>query len=164
MARKPVCPAAPDRPCWSVPNSQAGEGYVVRFTQPEFASLCPITGQPDFAHLVIDYVPGDWLVESKSLKLYLGSFSDHSAFHEDCTVGIGKRLAEAIAPQWLRIGGYWYRRGGLSRQRLTGRDKETQGVSPPADGGAGAGRAFEARRFWGRRHRAAKAMAFANRP
>ena len=96
-----------------VPNPQAGEAYVVRFTQPEFTSLCPMTGQPDFAHLVIDYVPGDWLVESKSLKLFLGSFRNHGAFHEDCTVSIGKRLVETLAPQWLRIGGYWYPRGGM---------------------------------------------------
>lgn len=107
-------PASPDRAVLErVPNPQADEVYAVRFTQPEFTSLCPITGQPDFAHLVIDYVPGDWLVESKSLKLFLGSFRNHGAFHEDCTVGIGKRLVETIAPQWLRIGGYWYPRGGM---------------------------------------------------
>ncbi|CAM3341645.1 preQ(1) synthase [Paracoccus nototheniae] len=96
-----------------VPNPQPGQTYVVRFTQPEFTSLCPMTGQPDFAHLVIDYVPGDWLVESKSLKLYLGSFRNHGAFHEDCTVGIGRRIADLLTPAWLRIGGYWYPRGGM---------------------------------------------------
>ena len=96
-----------------VPNPQPGQTYVVRFTQPEFTSLCPLTGQPDFAHLVIDYVPGDWLVESKSLKLFLGSFRNHGAFHEDCTVGIGRRIADLLEPQWLRIGGYWYPRGGM---------------------------------------------------
>lgn len=96
-----------------VPNPQPNELYSVRFTQPEFTSLCPITGQPDFAHLVIDYVPGEWLVESKSLKLYLGSFRNHGAFHEDCTISIGKRLAATLSPQWLRIGGYWYPRGGM---------------------------------------------------
>ncbi len=96
-----------------VPNPQAGQTYAVRFTQPEFTSLCPLTGQPDFAHLVIDYVPGDWLVESKSLKLFLGSFRNHGAFHEDCTVGIGRRIADLLDPQWLRIGGYWYPRGGM---------------------------------------------------
>lgn len=80
---------------------------------PEFTSLCPVTGQPDFAHLVIDYAPGDWLVESKSLKLYLTAFRNHGAFHEDCTVAIGKRLAELLVPKWLRIGGYWYPRGGI---------------------------------------------------
>ena len=96
-----------------VPNSQIDVDYVVRFVAPEFTSLCPMTGQPDFAHLVIDYVPAKWLVESKSLKLYLGSFRNHGAFHEDCTVGIGRRLVKALRPKWLRIGGYWYPRGGM---------------------------------------------------
>ncbi|HSM41781.1 MAG TPA: preQ(1) synthase [Afifellaceae bacterium] len=107
-------PESPDKAVLErVPNSQAGTDYLVRFTAPEFTSLCPMTGQPDFAHLVIDYVPGDWLVESKSLKLFLVSFRNHGAFHEDCTVAIGKRLIDAIAPKWLRIGGYWYPRGGM---------------------------------------------------
>jgi len=96
-----------------VPNPEAGTQYLVRFTAPEFTSLCPLTGQPDLAHLVIDYVPGPFLVESKSLKLYLASFRNHGAFHEACTVGIGKRLVAEIQPQWLRIGGYWYPRGGI---------------------------------------------------
>ena len=86
---------------------------VVRFTCPEFTSLCPVTGQPDFAHLVIDYVPDERLVESKSLKLFLTSFRNHGAFHEDCTVMIGQRIVEATRPLWLRIGGYWYPRGGI---------------------------------------------------
>jgi 7-cyano-7-deazaguanine reductase len=96
-----------------VVNPQADTNYMVRFTAPEFTSLCPITGQPDFAHLVIDYVPGPWLLESKSLKLYVASFRNHGAFHEDCTVAIGKRISGAIKPKWLRIGGYWYPRGGI---------------------------------------------------
>ncbi|MBS8261955.1 NADPH-dependent 7-cyano-7-deazaguanine reductase QueF [Roseibium polysiphoniae] len=96
-----------------VPNPQAGTGYLVRFTAPEFTSLCPITSAPDFAHLMIDYVPDKWLVESKSLKLFLGSFRNHGAFHEDCTVSIGKRIADLLEPKWLRIGGYWYPRGGI---------------------------------------------------
>jgi 7-cyano-7-deazaguanine reductase len=96
-----------------VPNPHPGTDYLVRFTAPEFTSICPVTGQPDFAHLVIDYVPRDWLVESKSLKLFLTSFRNHGAFHEDCTVAIGKRLVDLLAPNWLRIGGYWYPRGGI---------------------------------------------------
>lgn len=96
-----------------VPNPNKGLDYIVRFTAPEFTSLCPMTGQPDFAHLVIDYVPGDWLVESKSLKLFLTSFRNHGAFHEACTVDIVKRLANEIAPKFMRIGGYWYPRGGI---------------------------------------------------
>ncbi|MBT6297688.1 MAG: NADPH-dependent 7-cyano-7-deazaguanine reductase QueF, partial [Rhodobacteraceae bacterium] len=109
--------ALPDSPETAVlervENPQTGTTYAVRFTAPEFTSLCPMTGQPDFAHLVIDYVPGAWLVESKSLKLYLGAFRNHGAFHEDCTVSIGKRLVDFLSPQWLRIGGYWYPRGGI---------------------------------------------------
>ena len=96
-----------------VANPQAGLRYCVRFTAPEFTSLCPMTGQPDFAHLVIDYVPADWLVESKALKLYLTSFRNHGAFHEDCTLTIARRLVDFLAPHWLRIGGYWYPRGGI---------------------------------------------------
>jgi 7-cyano-7-deazaguanine reductase len=107
-------PASPEAAILEkVPNPEPGTAYLVRFTAPEFTSLCPLTGQPDFAHLVIDYVPGPFLVESKSLKLYLASFRNHGAFHEACTVGIGKRLVEEIQPQWLRIGGYWYPRGGI---------------------------------------------------
>jgi 7-cyano-7-deazaguanine reductase len=96
-----------------VPNPHADVLYLVRFTAPEFTSLCPITGQPDFAHLVIDYAPRRFLVESKSLKLFLGSFRNHGAFHEDCTVAIARRLVGLLRPRWLRIGGYWYPRGGI---------------------------------------------------
>jgi 7-cyano-7-deazaguanine reductase len=96
-----------------VANPHPDTHYVARFTVPEFTSLCPVTGQPDFAHLVIDYVPGPWLVESKSLKLYLASFRNHGAFHEDCTIAIARRLAGLLDPVWLRIGGYWYPRGGI---------------------------------------------------
>ncbi|UXN07587.1 preQ(1) synthase [Bartonella sp. HY761] len=96
-----------------VANPQVDISYNVRFTIPEFTSLCPITGQPDFAHIVIDYVPDQWLVESKSLKLFLGSFRNHGAFHEDCTIHIARRLVDLLSPRWLRIGGYWYPRGGI---------------------------------------------------
>ena len=96
-----------------VPNPQPDFAYLVRFTAPEFTSICPITSAPDFASLMIDYVPGDFLVESKSLKLFLGSFRNHGAFHEDCTVIIARRIVDCIAPRWLRIGGYWYPRGGI---------------------------------------------------
>ena len=107
-------PASPDEAELDrVPNPHPDTDYVARFTVPEFTSLCPVTGQPDFAILVIDYVPGAWLVESKSLKLYLNSFRNHGAFHEDCTVAIGKRLRDLLAPRYLRIGGFWYPRGGI---------------------------------------------------
>ena len=121
-------PASPDEAVLDrVPNPHADTDYLARFTAPEFTSICPVTGQPDFATLVIDYVPGPWLVESKSLKLYLGSFRNHGAFHEDCTVAIGKRLAALLEPRWLRIGGYWYPRGGIPI------DVFWQTGAPPAD-------------------------------
>ena len=107
-------PASPDAArLEAVPNPHPGTDYAVRFTAPEFTSICPVTGQPDFAHLVIDYVPGEKLVESKSLKLYLTSFRNHGAFHEDCTVAIAKKIMDAAKPKWIRIGGYWYPRGGI---------------------------------------------------
>jgi 7-cyano-7-deazaguanine reductase len=96
-----------------VPAPAPGENYLVRFAAPEFTSLCPITAQPDFAHIVIDYIPGDWIVESKSLKMFLGSFRNHGAFHEACTLQIAGRLVDLLAPVWLRIGAYWYPRGGI---------------------------------------------------
>ncbi len=114
LGSKTAMPESPEKAILErVPNPQKGIAYLVRFTIPEFTSLCPITGQPDFAHIMIDYLPKDWLVESKSLKLYLGSFRNHGAFHEDCTISIARRLIEYIEPQWLRIGGYWYPRGGM---------------------------------------------------
>jgi len=107
-------PASPDKATLDrVPNAHPDTLYVARFTVPEFTTLCPITGQPDFARFVIDYVPRRWLVESKSLKLYLGSFRNVGTFHEDCTVTIGKTLTALLSPRWLRIGGYWYPRGGM---------------------------------------------------
>jgi len=115
-----------------VPNPHPGTHYVARFTAPEFTSLCPMTAQPDFAHLVIDYVPGDWLVESKSLKLYLTSFRNHGAFHEACTVGIGARLVETLSPVWLRIGGYWYPRGGIPIDVFWQTGTAPEGVWVPA--------------------------------
>ena len=72
-----------------------------------------MTGQPDFAHLVLDYIPGEYLVESKSLKLFLTSFRNHGSFHEDCTLSVAKRIVDTINPTWLRIGGYWFPRGGM---------------------------------------------------
>jgi 7-cyano-7-deazaguanine reductase len=114
LGRPAAMPASPGAAVLeTVPNPHPGTLYLVRFTAPEFTTLCPITGQPDFAHLVIDYVPRRRLVESKSLKLYLGSFRNEGAFHEACTIAIAKRLRQVLAPHWLRIGGYWYPRGGM---------------------------------------------------
>jgi 7-cyano-7-deazaguanine reductase len=114
LGQSSALPASPDDAALDyVPNPRDGELYCVRFVSPEFTSLCPVTAQPDFAHIVIDYAPAATIVESKSLKLFLGSFRNHAAFHEDCTVGIGRRLFDEMRPIWLRIGGYWYPRGGI---------------------------------------------------
>ena len=114
LGRLVEAPARPeDAVLERVPNPQADTLYLARFTAPEFTSLCPVTGQPDFAQLVIDYAPGDWLIESKSLKLYLGAFRNHGAFHEACSLDIAKRLVHLLDPAWLRIGAYWYPRGGI---------------------------------------------------
>jgi 7-cyano-7-deazaguanine reductase len=114
LGRQTGLPAAPDVGILErVSAPGGGERYLVRFTAPEFTSLCPVTGQPDFAHIVIDYCPAAWIVESKSLKLYLGSFRNHGAFHEACTMRIAADLMACLTPVWLRIGAYWYPRGGM---------------------------------------------------
>ena len=114
LGRQVDRPATPEQALIeTVPNPHPGTLYLARFAAPEFTSICPITGQPDFAHLVIDYAPGPLLIESKSLKLFLGSFREHGAFHEDCTLYIAKRLVDAAQPRWFRMGGYWYPRGGI---------------------------------------------------
>lgn len=128
-------PATPDEAVIDrVPNPHSDTDYVARFTCPEFTSICPVTGQPDFAILVIDYVPDQWLVESKALKLYLHSFRNHGAFHEDCTVAIGKRLVDRLDPRWLRIGGYWFPRGGIPIDVFWQHGRLPDGVWAPDQG------------------------------
>jgi 7-cyano-7-deazaguanine reductase len=128
-------PASPEEAVLErVANPHPDTDYVARFTVPEFTSICPVTGQPDFAQLVIDYVPGKWLVESKSLKLYLTSFRNHGAFHEDCTVAIGKRIVKLLGPRWLRIGGYWYPRGGIPIDVFWQTDVPPAGIWLPDQG------------------------------
>ena len=114
LGRKVTQPASPQAArLETVANPHPDSNYLVRFTAPEFTALCPITGQPDFAHFVIDYVPSKSIVESKSLKLFLASFRNVGAFHEDCTLKIGKRVQAAIKPKFIRVAGYWYPRGGM---------------------------------------------------
>lgn len=114
LGQKVAQPASPEKAVLeAVPNPHPDSDYVIRFTAPEFTSLCPITGQPDFAHFVIDYVPGAKIIESKSLKLFLTSFRNAAGFHEDCSLKIGKRIAAAIKPKFIRVAGYWYPRGGI---------------------------------------------------
>lgn len=114
LGRPALVPAGPEKAVLErVANPRPDAHYLVRFAMPEFTSLCPLTGQPDFAHLVIDYIPRAWIVESKSLKLFLNSFRNHGAFHEACTMEVARRLVEVLDPVWLRIGGYWFPRGGM---------------------------------------------------
>ncbi len=106
-------PNSPDEAVLERVANPCDEPYMVRLVAPEFTSICPVTGQPDFAHLVVDYIPNKWIVESKAFKLFLGSFRNHGDFHEACTTSIAQRLVKEIEPLWLRIGGYWYPRGGI---------------------------------------------------
>lgn len=107
-------------------NPEPARTYLVRFTCPEFTCLCPVTGQPDFAHFVIDYAPAQRLVESKSLKLYLHAYRNHPGFHEQTSLEIARRLIEVLEPTWLRLAGYWYPRGGIPI------DVFFQSADPPA--------------------------------
>jgi len=135
LGAKSALPATPDVATLErVPNPHPGENYLVRFTAPEFTCLCPVTGQPDFAHFVIDYLPGRWLVESKSLKLYLHSYRNHGGFHEGTTLDIAKDLIKAIGPKWIRIGGYWYPRGGLPIDVFFEKGKLPAGLWVPDQG------------------------------
>ncbi|MDX2113521.1 MAG: preQ(1) synthase [Alphaproteobacteria bacterium] len=135
LGRQTALPTSPDKALLErVDNPHPDTLYCVRFVCPEFTSICPITGQPDFAHLVLDYVPQKFLVESKALKLFLGSFRNHGAFHEDCTVAIAKRIVQEIKPTWLRIGGYWYPRGGIPIDIFYQTGEAPKGVwIPPQD-------------------------------
>jgi len=132
LGRTVPVPRSPDEAVLeAVPNPHADTGYVVRFTAPEFTCLCPVTGQPDFARFVIDYVPGKSILESKSFKLFLASFRNHGAFHEHCTVMIGKRIVKAIKPKFLRIAGYWNARGGIPIDVFWQTGKVPSGISMP---------------------------------
>lgn len=138
LGRPAALPASPGEAVLeTVPNANPRDLYLVRFTAPEFTTLCPMTGQPDFAHLVIDYAPKAKLIESKSLKLYLGSFRNHADFHEACTLAIGRRLAKVLAPRWLRIGGYWYPRGGMPIDVFWQTGQPPRGLWLPDPGVAG---------------------------
>jgi 7-cyano-7-deazaguanine reductase len=135
LGAKSALPSAPDvKTLERVDNPHPGENYLVRFTAPEFTCLCPVTGQPDFAHFVIDYLPAQWLVESKSLKLYLHSYRNHGGFHEGTTLDIAKHLIAAIKPKWIRIGGYWYPRGGMPIDVFFEKGKLPAGLWVPDQG------------------------------
>ena len=96
-----------------IDNKNKNTIYNIRITIPEFTSICPVTGQPDFALLIIDYAPNLKIVESKSLKIYIQSFRNFGIFHEDATVMIGKALKKSLKPKWIRCIGYFAPRGGI---------------------------------------------------
>jgi len=135
LGGKTVMPESPDKAVLErVDNPHVDRLYAIRFTCPEFTSLCPITGQPDFAHILIDYIPNLYILESKSLKLFMASFRNHGAFHEACTIDIAKRIEKEIVPRWLRIGGYWYPRGGIPIDIFYQTDSPPKDVwIPPTD-------------------------------
>jgi 7-cyano-7-deazaguanine reductase len=135
LGRPTALPASPEAAeLDAVPNPHRDSDYLIRFTAPEFTTLCPITGQPDFAHFVIDYAPAGKIVESKSLKLFLGSFRNVGAFHEDCTLKIAKRIQAAIRPKFIRIAGFWYPRGGMPIDVFWQSGKLPSGVWLPEPG------------------------------
>ena len=97
-----------------IPNKHADRDYFIKFNCPEFTSLCPKTGQPDFATIYISYIPDQYMVESKSLKLYLFSFRNHGDFHEDCVNIIMKDLIRLMDPKYIEVTGIFTPRGGIS--------------------------------------------------
>jgi 7-cyano-7-deazaguanine reductase len=128
LRKRVKTPGAPEKAVLETfENPHPGTVYAVRLTAPEFTTLCPVTGQPDFATIVVDYVPSGLLVESKSFKLFLGSFRNHGTFHEDCTVYIHNRLKDALDPKFIRVSGLWNARGGIAIDVVV----ET-GVLPPS--------------------------------
>ncbi len=133
LGKQTQTPSSPENAILEVVENPTPEiDYVARFTCPEFTSMCPVTGQPDFAHLVIDYIPNKHLLESKSLKLYLTSFRNHGDFHEACTIRISQKIIEVTKPKWLRIGGYWYPRGGIPIDVFYQTSEPPQGVWIPS--------------------------------
>ncbi len=106
-------PTTPSKDLDTFPNPHPTRDYTIRFEVPEFTCLCPLTGQPDFAHFVIDYIPDELCVELKSLKLYFWSYRDEGAFHEDVTNRILDDIVAAVDPRWAKIEGDWNIRGGI---------------------------------------------------
>ena len=112
-AKPATPPTAPSKDLQVFANPAPGRDYVIRFDVPEFTCLCPLTGQPDFAHFTIEIVPDQLCVELKSLKMYFWSFRDEGAFHEKVTNTIVDDLVRAIRPRFVRLAADWYVRGGI---------------------------------------------------
>jgi 7-cyano-7-deazaguanine reductase len=135
LGRPAKLPSSPEEAVLDrVPSPHPDQNFVARFTCPEFTSLCPVTGQPDFGTFVIDYVPDKWLLESKSLKLFVFSFRNHGAFHEDCTIMVGKRIADVIKPRFMRVASFWNPRGGIPIDVFWETGKLPDGVRLPDTG------------------------------
>lgn len=132
-------PSTPSKQLQAFDNPQPARDYVIRFDVPEFTCLCPLTGQPDFAHFRIEIVPDRWCVETKSLKQYFWSFRNEGAFHEKVTNTIVDDLVKAIAPRFLRIHADWYVRGGIRTYVTVEHRKKGWKPLPPVDLSAYAG-------------------------
>lgn len=138
LGKESSIPQHPDEAVLTpIPNPEPDLLYCARFVVPEFTSLCPVTAQPDFAHLVIDYVPNQYLVESKSLKLFMFSFRNYGSFHEACSLKVAKRIVECTRPHWLRISAYWYPRGGIPIDVFWQTSEPPSGVLVPETGVTG---------------------------
>ena len=104
------------------------ENFLVRFSQPEFTSICPITSQPDFGNFIVDYVPNKKIMESKSFKLFLFTFRNYGGFHEDCTIKVAKKVIKYTSPKWIRVASYWNPRGGIPIDVIFQRGKRPKDV------------------------------------
>ena len=128
-----VPPSAPSKELQAFANPQPARDYVIRFDVPEFTCLCPLTGQPDFAHFKIEIVPDKFCVETKSLKQYFWSYRNEGAFHEKVTNAIVDDLVKAIAPRFIRIHADWYVRGGIRTFVTVEQRKKGWKPQPPVD-------------------------------
>lgn len=128
-----VPPSAPSRELQVFANPAPERDYVIRFDVPEFTCLCPLTGQPDFAHFVIEIVADRLCVETKSLKQYFWSYRNEGAFHERVTNRIASDLVDAIAPRFVRISADWYVRGGIRTYVTVEQRKKGWKPAPPVD-------------------------------
>ena len=114
LGKKTLIPDKPSRKLLEkVKNPKINTKYCIRLSCPEFTSICPITSQPDFAKIIIDYIPNKHIVESKSFKFYLLGYRNHGSFHEDCSITIAQDLEYILKPKWLRIAAFWFPRGGI---------------------------------------------------
>ena len=114
LGKKVLVPQSPKNYKFDkIENKYIGSKFVIRLRVPEFTSICPVTDQPDFAFILIDYIPNNWIVESKSFKLYIHSFRNYGIFHEEATLLIGKSMYKQLKFKWIRISSFFAPRGGI---------------------------------------------------